>query len=108
MNSWKGILNRAEILNKQRVAYLAEILQTLSAKLAVEFGRGFSQLTLASMVRFAVAFPDREIVATLSQQLSWSHFVQIIYLDDPLKRKLFEKHWQGFITVPAYDIAEKS
>ena len=41
------------------------------------------------MIRFAEAFPTPEIVSTLSRQLSWSHFVEIIPLDDPLKRDFY-------------------
>ncbi len=80
---------RTDILKAQRATYGGEILQTLSAKLAVEFGRGFSQRNLASMVRFAEVFPDPKIMQALSAQLSWSHFTQIIYLDEPLKRDFY-------------------
>ena len=80
---------RTDILKAKRAAYGGEILQTLSAKLAVEFGRGFSQRNLASMVRFAEVFPDAKIMHVLSAQLSWSHFTQIIYLDDSLKRDFY-------------------
>jgi predicted nuclease of restriction endonuclease-like (RecB) superfamily len=43
-------------------------------------------------------FPAREIVSTLSRQLSWSHFVEIIYLGDPLQRDFYAEmcrveHW---------------
>jgi predicted nuclease of restriction endonuclease-like (RecB) superfamily len=41
------------------------------------------------MIQFAEVFPDREIVAALSRQLGWSHFVEIIPLDDPLKREFY-------------------
>jgi hypothetical protein len=48
-NAWLTLLYwqvgdriRREILKEQRAAYGAEILQTLSAKLTVEFGRGKS------------------------------------------------------------------
>ena len=34
-------------------------------------------------------FDDERIVRTLSGQLSWSHFVQLIPLDDPLKREFY-------------------
>jgi predicted nuclease of restriction endonuclease-like (RecB) superfamily len=95
-NAWLTLLYwqvgdriRREILKEQRAAYGAEILQTLSAKLTVDFGRGFSQRNLASMVRFAEVFPDPKMVAALRRQLSWSHFVQLIYLDDPLKRDFY-------------------
>lgn len=80
---------RTDILKAKRATYGGEILQTLSAKLAVEFGRGYSQRNLASMIRFAEVFPDARIVQALSDQLSWSHFTQIIYLEDPLKRDFY-------------------
>ena len=57
--------------------------------MAREFGRGFSQRNLASMVRFGETFPNVKIVQSLSTQLSWTHFTQIIYLDDPLKRDFY-------------------
>lgn len=78
-----------EILAETRAEYGAEILQTLSAKLTAEFGRGYSQRNLASMVRFAVAFPDQQIVSSLMTQLGWSHFVQIIQMKDDLKRDFY-------------------
>lgn len=40
-------------------------------------------------MRFAEQFPDVEIVATLSHQLSWSHFVELIKLGDPLQREFY-------------------
>jgi predicted nuclease of restriction endonuclease-like (RecB) superfamily len=41
------------------------------------------------MVRFAEAFPEERIVSALRRQLGWTHFKQIIYLDDPLKREFY-------------------
>src|SRR3990172_5045240 len=41
------------------------------------------------MIRFAEAFPDAKIVSSLLRQLSWTHFISIIYLDDPLKRDFY-------------------
>jgi len=69
---------RKDILKEKRAEYGERILPTLSAKLEVEFGSGFSQRNLASMVRFAEVFPDLEILHTMCSKLSWSHFRQII------------------------------
>jgi predicted nuclease of restriction endonuclease-like (RecB) superfamily len=80
---------RKNILREKRAEYGAEILRTLSAKLMVEFGSGFSQRNLANMVRFAEVFPDPKILHTLCAKLSWSHFRRIIYLNDPLKRDFY-------------------
>ena len=80
---------RTDILKDKRAEYGTEILQTLSAKLVSEFGRGFSERNLASMIRFAEMFPDPEIVAALLRQLGWSHFVRLIPIQDSLKRDFY-------------------
>ena len=80
---------RREILKEQRAEYGANILQALSAKLTAEFGRGFSQRNLASMIKFAEVFPDPEIVSALLTQLGWTHFISIIPIDDPIKRNFY-------------------
>jgi predicted nuclease of restriction endonuclease-like (RecB) superfamily len=79
----------ADILRQERAAYGEEIVATLSAQLETEFGRGFGRRNLFRMVRFAEVFPDPQIVSTLSAQLGWSHFVEIIPLEDPLKRDYY-------------------
>ncbi len=78
-----------EVLKNKRAEYGKEILPTLSAKLQPEYGRGFSSRNLAKMIQFAELFPDIEIVATLSQQLGWSHFIEIITMKDQLKRDFY-------------------
>jgi predicted nuclease of restriction endonuclease-like (RecB) superfamily len=87
---WKiGQRIRTDILKKKRAGYGERILHALSAKLAVEFGQGFSERNLANMIRCAEVFPDAKILHTLCAKLSWSHFRRIIYLDDPLKRDFY-------------------
>jgi len=80
---------RVDILKRKRAAYGEEIVATLSQQLTAEFGRGYSRYNLSRMVQFAEAFPERRIVVTLSQQLGWSHFVQILPTEDPLKQKFY-------------------
>ena len=41
------------------------------------------------MIKFYQEFPDFEKVATLSQQLTWSHFVEILPINDELKRDFY-------------------
>ncbi|HLE42135.1 MAG TPA: DUF1016 N-terminal domain-containing protein [Nitrospirota bacterium] len=64
-------------------------MQALSAKLIAEFGRGFSEKSLRHMICFVEAFPDIKIVSSLLRQLSWTHFLSLIYLDNPLKRDFY-------------------
>ncbi len=78
-----------EILKERRAEYGAEIVRTLSSQLELEFGRGFGEKSLRRMVQFAETFSDPQIVATLSRQLGWSHFKEIVPLADPLQREFY-------------------
>lgn len=79
----------AEILKGKRAKYGEEIIATLSQELIKEYGQGFNYSALTRMVRFAEVFPDSQIVATLSQQLSWSHFKELLPLEKPLQRDFY-------------------
>ena len=78
-----------EVLKYERSEYGKRIIATLSQDLSAEFGRGYSYSALTRMVKFAEVFPEGEIVATLSQQLSWSHFMELLPLDQPLQRDFY-------------------
>jgi len=80
---------RREILKEKRAEYGAKIVSALGRQLDGEFGRGFSEKSLRHMLRFVEAFPDFEIVSALMRQLSWTHFLSLIYLKDPLQRDFY-------------------
>jgi predicted nuclease of restriction endonuclease-like (RecB) superfamily len=84
-----GVRIREDILGDQRADYGKHIFATLSQELVPKFGRGFSEKSLRHMVRFAEAFPDSQIVSALLRQLSWSHFLSLIYLQDSLRRDFY-------------------
>ncbi|WP_416820458.1 PDDEXK nuclease domain-containing protein [Delftia tsuruhatensis] len=77
-----------EVLAGQRAGYGDEILPTLAAQLVRDYGRSFAD-KLRRMVQFAATFSDEPIVVTLSRQLSWSHFVALLPLKDPLQRDYY-------------------
>jgi predicted nuclease of restriction endonuclease-like (RecB) superfamily len=79
----------SDVLSGERAQYGQAIVATLSQQLAAEYGRGFTYTALTRMVAFFEAFPDFEIVATLSQQLSWSHFRELLPLKQPLQREYY-------------------
>ena len=88
--NWQiGTRIREDVLRKKRAEYGAEIVSALGRQLTQEYGRGFSEKSLWHMMRFAEVFPDEQIVSALRRQLSWTHFKEIIYLDDPLKRDFY-------------------
>ncbi len=78
-----------EILQNKRAEYGEQIVATLSHQLTREYGKGFTRTNLIRMRLFAEFFPDVEISASLSHQLSWSHFVEILTIKDQLKRDFY-------------------
>lgn len=84
-----GTRIRRAVLRNKRADYGERIVSALSRQLEAEFGRGFSEKSLRHMLRFAEAFPDREILSTLLRELSWSHFLELLYLKEPLQRDFY-------------------
>jgi predicted nuclease of restriction endonuclease-like (RecB) superfamily len=80
---------RQDILKERRAGYGQRIVHALSAGLTAEYGDGFSRPNLFRMIRLAEVFPDSAIVSTLSRQLSWSHFVELLTLRDDLQREFY-------------------
>ena len=83
-----GFKINEDILKNSRAEYGKEILQTVSAKLTEEFGQGYSYSSLTRMMKFAQYFTF-ENIATLSQQLSWSHFKELLPMEDNLKIEFY-------------------
>lgn len=76
-------------LQEGRAAYGKQILVTVSQELTAEFGAGFSYSALTRMARFAEWMTDEQILASLSQELSWSHFVELLPIKDRLARDFY-------------------
>ena len=80
-------------INKQlkqdrKTSYGKEILSSLSAELTSIYGKGYAYSSLTRMSKVADIF-DKKIIATLSQQFSWSHFIELAMIDDEIKRKFY-------------------
>ncbi len=78
-----------EVLAGERADYGKQVVGTLAKQLNQEFGRGFSEKQLRRMMQFAEVFPDKEIVASLMRQLSWTHFTLLLPLKDPIQREFY-------------------
>lgn len=72
----------------ERASYGEMVIKKLSQKLTAEFGKGFSKRNLERMRKFYIYFP---IATTVSTQLSWSHYVEILKVDEELKRNFYIK-----------------
>jgi predicted nuclease of restriction endonuclease-like (RecB) superfamily len=87
---WKiGTVIHQEILKEERAEYGRQIVATLSRQLESEYGKSFSEKSLRRMIQFAELFPEEQIVVSLIRQLSWSHFMEILPIQDPLMREFY-------------------
>ena len=66
-----------------KASYGDAVLDKLSEKLTNEFGKGFSKRNLERMRKFYIYFP---IATTVSSQLSWSHYLELIKIEEETKR----------------------
>lgn len=84
-----GARIKTEILKDERAEYGQRIVATVSRQLTQSHGRSFNEKNLRRMIQFAEVFPDSEIVVSLIRQLSWTHFIALIPLKDPIKRDFY-------------------
>jgi predicted nuclease of restriction endonuclease-like (RecB) superfamily len=90
-------INDAILIDK-RADYGDQIIENISAQLSRDFGKGYSRSALFRMVRFARLYPNNQIVATVSRQLSWSHVVLLCQMDEDIRRDFYLhmaciEHW---------------
>lgn len=71
-----------------RAEYGAALISTLAADLALRHGRGFSRSNLVYMRLFYLRYP---ISQKPSDLLSWSHYVELLKIDDDLERRFYEQ-----------------
>lgn len=96
---WKiGSRINKNILEEERAEYAKRIVSTLSTQLVAQYGKSFELRNLRRMIQFSEIFPDFEIVSTVSTQLSWSHFVELLPLKSNEARLYYahqsaQEHW---------------
>lgn len=73
---------------KRQAEYGKALLENLSNDLQRLYGKGFSMPNLYNMRLFFLRFP---ILQTVSRKLSWSHYLEIIRIEDDLERSFYEK-----------------
>jgi len=76
----------------ERAAYGEGLIKELSERLSEEYGKGFSKRNLHNMVKLYKTFP---IVQTVSAQLSWSHYLLILKIEDDRAREWYIKECEA-------------
>ncbi|MBP6455093.1 MAG: DUF1016 family protein [Chitinophagaceae bacterium] len=84
---------------KERADYGKQIIKSLSERLTQEFGKGFSQRNLEQIRQFYSVYSKTQTLSaefkkskTLSDEfnLSWSHYMKLMRIDDEQERKFYE------------------
>ncbi len=80
----------SNILDNKRAEYGKQIVVTVSRQLQDKYyTKEFEEKKLRRMMQSATLIPDYKIVSTLSTQLSWSHFVEVLSLKDNVQREFY-------------------
>jgi predicted nuclease of restriction endonuclease-like (RecB) superfamily len=77
------------VLNNTKAEYGKAIIEKVSKKLVIEYGRGYGVRNIFRMLKFYEYFSNYEKLSTVSTKLSWSHFVEILQISDELKREFY-------------------
>lgn len=72
----------------EKAEYGSKLLDTLARDLKDKYGKGFSKSNVYLMRLFYIKYP---IFQTLSGKLSWSHYIEILSIEDDLERGFYEK-----------------
>ena len=79
----------------EKAEYGSNLLDRLAGDLSNLYGEGFSRSNIVYMRKLYITYPKSQ---TLSDQLTWSHYIELLKIDDPLERAFYEKeveneHW---------------
>jgi predicted nuclease of restriction endonuclease-like (RecB) superfamily len=74
---------------KKRANYGEKLIDSISLELTKEFKKGFDSSNLRRIRKFYLIYKKWE---TVSPKLTWSHYSELIKLNDPSKRKYFEDY----------------
>ncbi len=79
---------------EKRAGYGEQLIEHLSSELIKEFGRGFGTTALKNMRIFYTIYKDKigQSVTDEFFKLSWTHYCELIKIQDETKRRYFEKY----------------
>ena len=80
----------------EKAEYGSDVLNRLSRDLTDRYGKGFSHSNVVYMRRLYLTYPKSQ---TLSDFLTWSHYVELLRIDDPLERSFLKRNVKRSIGV---------
>jgi predicted nuclease of restriction endonuclease-like (RecB) superfamily len=85
---WEIGRSIVEYERKQKAAFGSKLFEKIVKDLKDAYGKGFSRSNVIYMRLFYLKYPKSQ---TLSDQLSWSHYVELLGVSDDMARKFYEK-----------------
>ncbi len=70
-----------------KAEYGKQLLDQLSKDLSAKFGKGFSRTNIVYIRLFYIKY---QISQTVSDQLTWSHYIELLSVSDDLERSFYE------------------
>jgi predicted nuclease of restriction endonuclease-like (RecB) superfamily len=80
-----------DILQNERAEYGKEIVSSLTTQLVRKYGKSFASRNLRRMLQFATLFKNFDEVVTLSNSVTWTHFVELLPLKTHAARLFYAK-----------------
>jgi len=74
-----------DVIKSETAWYEEKVVEALVKELSGQYGNGYGKRNLFRRIKLYEAFGDYKIVTTMSPQLTWSHLVQLISIEDILK-----------------------
>ncbi len=84
----RQLIVEEEQLGKERAKYGQYLIKELSKRLTSEFGKGFDKRNLFYMKQFFLTYP---IVNALRSQLTWTHYRQLLRVENKSARTFYEE-----------------
>ena len=72
----------------EKAEYGSDLLNRLSKDMRERYGKGFGRSSIYNMRKLFLTYPK---IQTLSGFLTWSHYVELLKIEDPLERSFYEK-----------------
>lgn len=73
---------------KEKTDYGSKLFERISKDLKEKYGKGFSRSNIIYMRLLYLKNPKSQ---TMSDQLSWSHYIELLMIGDSLERSFYEK-----------------
>ena len=76
-----------ESLSGEDAAYGSKLFERIVSDLRQTYGKGFSR---SNVIYMRLLFKRYQKSQTLSDQLTWSHYIELLTIEDDLERKFYE------------------